>query len=96
MNPSVNPNQVESDGNFVTDDAPINLFMKFLIKSVVNYTEWVNNDVLEIIFIIFYLLRKRKENQTYKISLSYLRAPLYMPIYGLSLYCPGPTVEPNL
>ena len=60
MNPSVNPNQVESDGTFVTDDAPINLFMKFLIKSVVNYTEWVNNDVLEIIFIILYLLRKLK------------------------------------
>lgn len=26
-------------GNFVTDDAPIKLFMDFLIKSVVNYSE---------------------------------------------------------
>ena len=39
VNPSTSPNEVESDGHFVTDDASISLFMDFLVKSVINYTE---------------------------------------------------------
>lgn len=38
MNPSKN-NKVEDDGHFVSDDAPINLFMDFLVRSVINYNE---------------------------------------------------------
>ena len=44
VNPSTS-NQVETDGHFVTDDAPINLFMDFLIKSVVSYTDWEDKSV---------------------------------------------------
>ena len=39
----VNPNrarQAEDDGHFVSDDAPITLFMDYLVKSVINYNEW--------------------------------------------------------
>ena len=38
----VNPNttrQVEDDGHFVSDDAPITLFMDYLVRSVINYNE---------------------------------------------------------
>lgn len=38
----VNPNrarQAEDDGHFVSDDAPITLFMDYLVKSVINYNE---------------------------------------------------------
>jgi protein transport protein SEC23 len=38
----VNPSLVEGQndgGHFVTDDAPIKVFMDFLIKSVINYNE---------------------------------------------------------
>jgi hypothetical protein len=38
----INPSKTENDsgdGHFVSDDAPIKLFMEFLIKSVVSYNE---------------------------------------------------------
>jgi protein transport protein SEC23 len=38
----VNPNksrQAEDDGHFVSDDAPITLFMDYLVRSVINYNE---------------------------------------------------------
>ena len=38
VNPS-QPNKVENDGHFVSDDAPITLFMDYLIRSVINYNE---------------------------------------------------------
>lgn len=38
VNPSTS-SQVETDGHFISDDAPINLFMDFLVKSVVSYNE---------------------------------------------------------
>lgn len=39
VNPSKS-NKVEDDGHFVSDDAPITLFMDYLVKSVINYNEW--------------------------------------------------------
>ena len=39
----VNPSKArptEDDGHFVSDDAPINLFLDYLVKSVINYNEW--------------------------------------------------------
>lgn len=40
VNPSkTNNSEMDSDGHFVTDDASINVFMEFLVKSVVNYSE---------------------------------------------------------
>ena len=38
VNPSLGDGQM-NDGHFVTDDAPIKVFMDFLIKSVINYNE---------------------------------------------------------
>ena len=38
INPSKNEND-SGDGHFVSDDAPIKLFMEFLIKSVVTYND---------------------------------------------------------
>ncbi len=38
INPSKNEND-SGDGHFVSDDAPIKLFMDFLIKSVVTYND---------------------------------------------------------
>jgi protein transport protein SEC23 len=38
VNPS-KTNKVEDDGHFVSDDAPITLFMDFLVRSVINYNE---------------------------------------------------------
>ena len=38
----INPSKTENDsgdGHFVSDDAPIKLFMDFLIKSVVTYND---------------------------------------------------------
>lgn len=40
VNPSKS-NKVEDDGHFCSDDAPITLFMDYLVKSVINYNEWV-------------------------------------------------------
>ncbi len=39
VNPSKS-NKIEDDGHFVSDDAPITLFMDFLVRSVINYNEW--------------------------------------------------------
>ena len=38
VNPSGSNTGQSETGNFVTDDAPIKMFMDFLIKSVVNYS----------------------------------------------------------
>ena len=38
VNPSIDESE-ENSGHFVTDDAPIKVFMDFLIKSVINYSE---------------------------------------------------------
>lgn len=38
VNPSKS-NKVEDDGHFCSDDAPITLFMDYLVKSVINYNE---------------------------------------------------------
>ena len=45
VNPS-QPNKVENDGHFVSDDAPITLFMDYLIRSVINYNEWLSDYIL--------------------------------------------------